>query len=113
MKRYIASFFFASAILVCCKSTAPLPLTPGPQDEAIAKTKWSDADLTQLNTGYKLYNENCGKCHVLHNPTEYDESRWTKIVPWMGKKANLQEADQQLILHYLLAKREVLLSTKK
>src|ERR1051326_2297509 len=97
---------FILAILFCCKSTSNISLVPDQKDEEAAKKKWSDADLAQLNAGYKIYNDKCQSCHELHKPTEYNEAKWTKIVPWMGKKANVNEADQQLILHYLLAKRE-------
>jgi|ERR1051326_1678430 cytochrome c5 len=109
MKRTFVLIFTIAAAVVCCKTVS---LAPTAQDESIAKTKWADANLDQLNAGYKLYTDNCGRCHKLHKPTEYDETRWTKIVPWMGKKAELKETDQQLILHYLLAKRESLQQKK-
>ena len=110
MKNKFLYLIFAITIYVSCKPTAKISLVPDQADEAAAKIKWSDADLAQLNSGYQIYTSNCGKCHGLHKPTEYDEARWTKIVPWMGKKAVMNEADQKLILHYLLAKREVLMA---
>jgi cytochrome c5 len=101
--------------LICCKTTSKTggnSMAPGPDDEKIAQEKWSGTTLAELTSGYQLYTAKCQECHKLHRPTEYDEAKWTKIVPWMGKKAKLNEADQQLILHYLVAKREVLSKSK-
>ena len=113
MRKILVLFFFTLIIFLACKTTQPISLVPDAQDEEFAKGRWSGTDLTQLNSGYKIYNEKCQSCHSLHKPTEYDEAGWTKIIPWMGKKAFVNEADQQLILHYLLSKREVMKKTKK
>lgn len=96
--------------VVCCKTVS---LTPGSSDEEIAKKKWSDSDLKQLQAGYDTYSTRCNTCHYLHKPNEFDESRWMKIMNGMAKKAKLSDVEKENVTRYILAKREVMLSSKK
>jgi hypothetical protein len=97
--------------VVACKPR--MLLTPDAKDEQIAKTKWADSDIKQLQAGYDTYTTRCNTCHSLHKPTEFDESRWMKIMNGMAKKAKLSDVEKENTIRYILAKRETLLSAKK
>ncbi|MCX6296062.1 MAG: hypothetical protein NTX97_08345 [Bacteroidetes bacterium] len=87
--------------LVCC-STVGFKLTV--EDETLAKTKWDDSSLEQLNAGYKLYVAKCGGCHFLRAPNRYPEKRWLEILPIMDKKAKLSLEQSDLIMKYVITK---------
>jgi cytochrome c5 len=93
------------AMLITCSCTASM-LVPTADDETLAKQKWSDASMDQLTQGYHLYVSKCGGCHYLHDPKQYTEEKWKKEMPEMGKRAYLSAQQQDLILRYLLTKRE-------
>jgi cytochrome c5 len=95
----------ASALLTACFS-AKLA-TPSESDVARVSNKYPNYTLANLNAGKVLYEENCGVCHGLKNPTSRNEEKWNKIVPRMVKKVNrktvkIDEGQQELILKYLV-----------
>lgn len=48
-----------------------------------------------------LYENNCGKCHNLPNPSEYTKEAWTPIMKSMAKKSKLTEEQTQWLLAYV------------
>ncbi len=59
-----------------------------------------------LQEGQTLYVDNCGKCHKLFMPKEFDEAGWRNWVPPMVKKARLDASAEPKILAYVLALRD-------
>ena len=86
-------------------------LTPTLADEAIAKKKWNDASLSQLSEGFHWYTNKCAGCHYLHKPTEFTIEKWEMEMPEMCKRAFVPADKQELILRYVLTKRENLLQS--
>jgi len=107
MKR-ARKFFFAGIIILCCCS--PSLLLPTTKDVAAARNRWSDADSLSLRKGYTLYVNKCGACHKLYKPAKFPEEKWKKEVPLMMIRAKISEEQKELILRYILAKRETMLS---
>jgi mono/diheme cytochrome c family protein len=96
----------AVLFLASCATTVQL-LSPGQADVDRVKAKYPDYTLAQLNQGKALYEQNCGNCHKLKNPSSEPEEEWNKIVPEMTKKANKKGANinaqqQDLILKYVV-----------
>ena len=91
--------FIAILILLYCCTPKLLP----PTEADATRTKSSLSSLQQAHT---LYINKCGACHALKLPTSETEEGWKKIVPDMAKKAKLSAAEEDLILHYVLAMRE-------
>lgn len=52
--------------------------------------------------GQNLYEKNCAGCHDLPNPTDFDETKWKKILPDMAGRAKIDETTQNLILGYVV-----------
>lgn len=90
-----------TALFVCC---SPIVFKPTVEDADLAKTKWSDASMEQLNSGFKIYVAKCGGCHLLHTPTEFSEKQWLEILPEMGEKSKLDHVDYDLVLKYVITK---------
>jgi len=51
--------------------------------------------------GQTLYENNCKRCHRLHNADEYTAARWPSILNSMQKKAKITDQQKELIFEYL------------
>jgi len=71
-------------------------------DATRAAAKYPGASLTSLQNGKLLYEENCGRCHGLKNPTAYNEEQWGKHVKRMAPKAKIDKPTEDLILQYVV-----------
>ncbi len=103
-----ALFILFAFVFVACSSTFQLA-TPQQSDVDRVSTKYPGYNLSALNDGKALYQENCNKCHKLKNPTSRNETKWNKIVPKMVGKLNKKEGktavdqnQQELILRYIV-----------
>jgi cytochrome c5 len=97
MKKYIFAFASASLLVACApKVIIENQVTPVKVVETPANQ--SDLDLAE---GKTLFYENCGKCHDLFQPSQYSKAQWSKIVPEMAKKAELNEEQGKKILLYV------------
>ena len=105
------NYFFSALLIFCCCS--PSLLLPTANDVAVAKKYWGDADSLSLRQGYNLYANKCGACHTLHRPSRYDEKKWRKQIPLMKDSAKISDEQAELILRYVLTKRETMLHAKK
>lgn len=106
-----AAIFSFSIVFICCKSAQYL--APSNADVTVAKSHWSGATLDQLNQGYSIYSDKCTECHGMKKPEDFSVEDWNKIMPSMGKKARLDSNQYNLVYHYILAKRETVLASKK
>ena len=102
LKNRNICLFVSVSLFVSC--TAGL-LAPTKTDESIAKQKWSDANMDQLQKGYHLYVNKCAGCHYLHDPKEYSEQKWKTEIPEMGKRAYLSDLETDLVLRFILTKK--------
>lgn len=104
-KKIISVFFSAAVILVCCKTQSKTSTAINDADVNYAISRWNDATKESLTEGQKLYKTYCGECHALLNPKKESENELTWVVPDMAKKAKLTEAQGDLILRYMLTKK--------
>lgn len=64
--------------------------------------------VENLQSGKRIYTENCASCHKLAKPSAFSEADWRKIVPNMVAKVNkknpnkINTADEDVLLKYLL-----------
>ncbi len=83
-------------------------LAPTEDDVISIRDQYPDATLTALNEGKTLYQENCSRCHALHDPADFTDKQWGLLVPDMAKKAqkkgiNITGNMQTKISMYLMA----------
>lgn len=95
-----------SGIISAC---SPKLSNPTNDDLTIAKSKFGDVTLQELQEGKKLYQENCNLCHKLYKPQMFSEEKWRNIIPPMVRKVNkkvgqevLKTQDENKILKYVL-----------
>lgn len=99
---------FAVAVLLSACGATKLVI-PSSADAERGSQKFPGVTVASLNEGKSLFEQNCGKCHGLKDPTKRDEEKWNSVVPRMvkkvNKKAGKEEIDsrkQQLLLQYLV-----------
>lgn len=96
MKYQIITLGFALLLLASCGATAKnlyLPL-----EANAAKT---DVSVQDLVNGRDLYLNECNECHKLNQPKKYTSGEWTKILKKMQEKAEITDAQRELIFSYL------------
>jgi cytochrome c5 len=100
MKKSIlvaATILFLAA---CASKKTTISLTD--TDGSRAAAKYPGASLASLQKGKLLYEENCGSCHGLKSPTDYNEEQWGKHVKRMAPKAKIDKPTEELILQYVV-----------
>lgn len=75
--------------------------------KASAEARYPGIAVVDVLEGQKLYNGKCGKCHGLPAVEEYTEDRWPKLMAWMAPKANMDDAQREKTLKYVLAARDI------
>jgi cytochrome c5 len=97
------TLFAVSALLLlaaCAAKKTTVSITES--DASRASVKFPDSSLASLQQGKTLYEDNCGKCHGLKNPTAYNEEQWGKHVKRMAPKAKIDKPTEELILQYVV-----------
>ena len=95
---------FAAVFVINLLSCSPLVKAPVSADIESVNRKGMQCDLSELHEGYTLFINKCSGCHLLHQPMEYSDDHWKKLLPEMAQKAKLSEAQTDKILKYILAK---------
>ena len=73
-----------------------------------ALQKYSKATSTMLERGYVVHQAKCAKCHPFENPADYTpEELRSDVMPAMARKSKLDAADEEAVLEYLLAARQL------
>lgn len=83
------------AIVYACgpKTTQSTPVV-----SSTPEVKVSEATLAE---GKTLYENNCGKCHKLFEPSAYTKDRWVKILNWMAPKAKITDEQKAKVFAYV------------
>lgn len=75
--------------------------------KASAEARYPGVASADILEGQKLYVGKCAKCHGLPVVEEYTEDRWPKLMAWMAPKANMDDAQREKTLKYVLAARDI------
>jgi hypothetical protein len=109
-KSFLKKLCVAAVLFLCCCS--PSLLLPTSTDVSSAGKRWAGTDSVALHHGYDLYVNKCGSCHVLYRPSKFTEEKWMKEVPDMGARAHITPQESEMILRYILTRREAILAQK-
>jgi nitrate/TMAO reductase-like tetraheme cytochrome c subunit len=107
-------------LVVRCSSTKSATSTvsvnefePVQSDVAIAQAQWKTTTYSDLTQGYGLYASKCTQCHDMKKLDAFSEADWPGIMQSMGRKAKLDSTQYNLVYHYILTRRQAIVSTKK
>jgi cytochrome c2 len=93
MKKIIAVASFIAILLVSCTpkvSTATAPAAATSTAEQIAQ-------------GKTIFENSCGKCHKLPDPTAHTSVQWVGIMNSMAAKAKLTDEQHQWVYDYVVS----------
>lgn len=62
-----------------------------------------NTSATKLAEGKTIFENSCGKCHALPNPTEHSATQWVGIMNAMAPKAKLNDEQHQLVYDYVVS----------
>lgn len=106
MNRQWAVSLVACLFLAACfpkAGTVPGPLSSGAI--ASAQSRWPNTSAEELEQGRQLFLNHCNTCHSYPDRAAYSEAEWPGLARRMGKKADLKEAESELVLRFILANR--------
>ncbi len=92
-------------IAACYPKAGEVPAPTGPADVAVARSRWPNVSADSLAAGRTTFVSQCNGCHAYPDVRSIDEKDWPSIVARMGKKAGLDEAATENVLHFVLVAR--------
>lgn len=92
---------FVVFVIIACRSYKPV--IPTNNHLNAIKPTYNDVTLDKLNKGYKIYTEECVKCHNPKKISNYREEKWPEIISVMSKKAKINEEQKDAVLKYVLS----------
>jgi cytochrome c2 len=105
MKKLTILIMLAVIAVSSCTSKKVATSTKSPADIiADVKKNYTEADMA---AGKTLWQENCNKCHKLHDGPEYSVNKWENVLPRMTKRAKLDDAQGGKVRAYLLANAKI------
>lgn len=100
LKNYIVGVLFISVFLLigsCTKNNVDTTALYIPTSADVTLT----ATLPELQQGRDLYVNNCGRCHGLYSPDNYNSSQWKSILNSMAPRTSLSTSEIQLVTKYV------------
>jgi hypothetical protein len=107
----ITLLLIATISLINCKTTKsvkeenPTAVVSdiNPDLMAAAEKRFPGIKAADITEGQRLYYGRCGNCHSIPAITSESEQNWPKIMDWMAPKSNMDEAQKQKTLQYVLS----------
>lgn len=96
---------FALALVACFPKSGPVPGPVSPEATQAAALKWPGTTQASLAEGRQLFSAHCSQCHGYPDVNAKSEGEWPGIVDDMAKKAKLDAAQKDKVLHFVLASR--------
>ena len=89
----------------CYPKVAPPPGALSASSVASASERWPGVTTSSLSRGHDLFLAHCNACHGYPDLAPISDERWPGILEKMAKKAGLDAADRDAVLHFVLASR--------
>ncbi len=93
------------AVLLTACANPPAP-RPAPEPDA-EMARISGESLAHLQHGRMIYQTKCNRCHVPMLPDQISEGDWHVVVPGMAWNAGITKADEEAVLAYILAAKQM------
>ncbi|HTO16967.1 MAG TPA: hypothetical protein VLZ83_14455 [Edaphocola sp.] len=88
------------SIGIACSPKKVVESGPASMTKAMAQENYSG---DQIAKGEAIYQQKCGRCHVLHKTNEYKANKWHGILNSMIPKSKVSVEDGELIRAYVIA----------
>ncbi|MDR6515118.1 c-type cytochrome [Chryseobacterium camelliae] len=94
MKKFIAAASFTAVLLISC---TPKTQTP------TAATGPATSTAEQIAQGKTIFENSCGRCHKLPDPSSHTSVQWVGIMNSMAPKAKLTDEQHQWVYDYIVS----------
>lgn len=91
MKKIIAVASFIAVLLTSCTPKTPVAIGP------------SVSTADQIAQGKTIFDNSCGRCHKLPDPTAHNSVQWVGIMNSMAPKAKLTDEQHQWVYDYIVS----------
>ena len=71
--------------------------------KSVPAVETAKTEVDKLAQGKTIYDNSCGTCHDLPNPTDFTSVEWVGIMNAMAPKAKLNDAQHQLVYDYAVS----------
>lgn len=71
--------------------------------KAVPTVADSSIKTDQLAQGKTLFENSCGRCHDLPNPTDFTSVQWVGIMNSMAPKAKFNDEQHKLVYDYVVS----------
>jgi cytochrome c5 len=103
MKRSLIRALAAGCLAAACTSTSYVPPPATPQLAARGHV-----NVAQLREGRTVFASRCIECHALPALTRHTASEWPRLIDEMAARANLEPAERDALVAYIVAVRKEL-----
>lgn len=93
MKKLIAAASFTAILLVSCT----------PKASTAAATAGTSSTAEEIAQGKTIFENSCGKCHKLPDPTSHNSVQWVGIMNAMAPKAKLTDDQHKWVYDYIVS----------
>ncbi len=93
MKKSIAAASFTALVLASCTPKATTATAP------VVATSTAE----QMAQGKTIFENSCGRCHKLPDPTAHTPVQWVGIMNSMAPKAKLTDEQHQWVYDYVVS----------
>lgn len=94
MKKIIAVASFTAVLLASCTPKA---------STATASSGPAVSTAEQIVQGKTIFENSCGRCHKLPDPTSHTSVQWVGIMNSMAPKAKLTDEQHQWVYDYIVS----------
>ncbi|ASW75524.1 cytochrome C [Chryseobacterium piperi] len=94
MKKVIAVALFTSVLLASCTPKA---------SKATSAIGPATSTAEQIAQGKTIFENSCGRCHKLPDPTSHNSVQWVGIMNAMAPKAKLTDEQHQWVYDYIVS----------
>jgi uncharacterized protein YceK len=100
------AIFFTTATLILGGCGAVIPRVT-PELVALAQQREATVNTESLEKSRALYVTRCSSCHSLNDPRDYSEKEWPDWMHKMARKAKINAEQEQYLLVFVLAARDL------
>lgn len=94
MKKIIAIATFTGILLASCTPKTSATTAPVSVAQSTAE---------QIAQGKTIFENSCGRCHKLPDPTSHTSVQWVGIMNSMAPKAKLTDEQHQWVYDYIVS----------
>lgn len=99
------SLLLFAALLSNCSASRKVAPVPGDAQLAMAKSRWPEANLANLENGKRIFSDPCTKCHGMSRIESHSEQEWMDLISDMSQRAKITPSEKNDLTMYVISMR--------